>query len=100
MTFVGVTVLGIAGLFGIGCIDHRPTAEAEARTWAKQMFGNDTVNISCASRDTDNDGYVSCTVSTRNTKGDVTLHPIECAAMFTWNDGCRAPKMRIPSSGQ
>ncbi len=94
-----MSIVGTLGFFVIailmhGCIDQRPGAESQARQWGRDM-GLNVTNVSCANRDTDNDGYVSCTVATKNDKGDVQLHPIECAAKLTWNDGCRAPKFRV-----
>lgn len=91
VSFFGLIIFTIAVN---GCIDQRPGAESQARKWGADM-GLNITNVSCANRDTDHDGYVSCTVGTKNDKGEIQLHAIECASKMSWNDGCRAPKLRV-----
>ncbi len=92
VSVVGIVMTLIAGLFFRGCISSRSEAEREAHDWCNSMH-LDNAAITCAAYDTDSDGYVSCTVGTKDDKGHVEVLPIECAARFTLNDGCRAPKM-------
>lgn len=93
-----VAAAGVAATGCSSCVDQRATAEPQARAWATGL-GLTVANVSCTDRDTDGDGYVSCTVATKNDKGDVQLHAVECAGRLTWNDGCRVPKLRAAGSG-
>jgi len=90
VTFVVVLVVAlIAGFIGLKCVgcSSKAVAEKRARTWAKELMP-DTWNgrVSCMSRDTDGDGYVSCAVGVKNSSDAI---PIECGARFTLNDGCK-----------
>lgn len=62
----------------------------QARGWATAM-GLEVIGAQCAGMDSDGDGYVSCTVSSREAGGTVKLTPVECAVSFM-PDGCRIPK--------
>lgn len=65
-------------------------AKDNADKWAKEL-GAEVVGISCAKNDSDGDGYVSCTVRTK----DNNIQQIECAKLITFNTGCRLPKFRV-----
>lgn len=72
---------------------HKGVAEEEAREWAAEL-GMDLKSVSCVAKDTDGDGYVSCTLML----GDDTTKGVECAGARgdgTWirNSGCRDPKL-------
>lgn len=88
-----VAILGvfvtIAG-FGITkCSSSRDTAEEEARAYASKM-GMTIKGVSCMNRDTDGDGYVSCTLNVVEKDGKENPIPIECAAKWSYNnDGCK-----------
>lgn len=66
-------------------------ANAEAREWARNM-GLDVQGVSCTGIDTDGDGYVSCSVSSKGPNG-TQVHAIECARAFSWNKGCRVARV-------
>lgn len=88
-----VAIVGVFAslvIFGIsrGCTSQRGTAEPEARKWAQDLGLNPT-GVSCANLDTDGDGYVSCTVATKDEKGNVTVYPVECAQKWSLNSGCK-----------
>lgn len=104
-----VIIAAVAGIFlalavGGGCTcaanitgaNHDKAIEA-ARQWGKEM-GLDVKGVSCANSDSDSDGYVSCTVSSAKTDGSVQIHPVECAAAYTLNSGCRAARI-VPPQG-
>ena len=74
------------------CIDHKDHAEIAARDWAQSM-GIQVKGVACVKHDTDNDGYVSCTVS-----DGTKMHALECASSWSWNEGCRIPKLSIPGA--
>jgi hypothetical protein len=96
---IGCVFLAIVagGVFKVssGCsgIDHQ-YAESEARRWSQQM-GIEPVGVSCANVDSDGDGYVSCTVSSRRPDGKVDLHPVECAVRVSINSGCRSQRAGV-----
>lgn len=66
--------------------------EQEAAEFGKRM-GMDVKAVNCTNEDSDGDGYVSCTLSVSNPDKTVTLVPLECAAAFSVNKGCRLPKL-------
>lgn len=71
---------------------NKSSAEDNARAWATEV-GLDTQTIVCNSRDTDGDGYVSCTF---HVKEDVRT--FECAGwtLVMPHSGCREPKIKVP----
>lgn len=83
----GVVLAAITGLGRGGCHVSSEATKKDALEFAQRIDPNATVE--CVDRDTDNDGYVSCTVF-RPGKNPVG---IECAAGFTINSGCRMPKL-------
>lgn len=88
-----VAVIGVlVGLVGIGvtkCSSSQGTAEEEARAYASKM-GMEIKGLSCMNRDTDGDGYVSCTLNVVEKDGKTTPVPIECAAKWSYNnEGCK-----------
>ncbi len=87
IAIIGV-VLVIGGLFVTRCFFSGGQAEKEAHKWAASM-GYDIQGVSCVDRDTDGDGYVSCTV---NVKSNPQPIPIECAVSISMNSGCRVQK--------
>lgn len=70
----------------------RRAASDEATRWSQQM-GIQPLVVDCVGMDTDGDGYLSCTVSYRKPDGAIVVQPLECATKWTWNSGCRVPKM-------
>jgi len=89
-----VVIVGVAGGIVLtaagGCQGHKTEAEADARTFAASM-GIKVKGVNCVDRDTDGDGYVSCTVS-EEVDGKTRMHAVECASGWTWNSGCRMQK--------
>jgi hypothetical protein len=82
---IAISVLVLARIGGTVAVGNAGT-EAEARSWATTL-GLDVVNVSCAGMDTDGDGYVSCTVSSRE-GGTTKLTAVECSVSYM-PDGCR-----------
>ena len=75
---------------------HKGVAEGEARGWASEL-GLEIKNVSCVEKDTDGDGYVSCTIVMAD---GVTTKNVECAGARSTsnlirNSGCRDPKMNL-----
>jgi len=89
---IGIFVLIVLKTVGTVASGNKDVPE-QARAWASAM-GLDVIGTSCTGMDTDGDGYVSCTVSSREVGGTVKLTPVECAVSYM-PDGCRIPK---PSS--
>lgn len=75
---------------------HKARAEANAKAWSRQM-GIGASTFQCVRKDTDGDGYVSCTF----VMPDQSIRTMECAGEHFWvrNEGCREPKLRIPRGG-
>lgn len=90
---IAVAIIGIfVTLVGFGitkCSSSRGTAEDEARDYAQKM-GMEIKGVSCMNRDTDGDGYVSCTLNVVEKDGKTSSVPIECASKWSYNnDGCK-----------
>lgn len=84
--------------------DHKREAEKQARKYAKELNMN-VHALTCASSDSDGDGYVSCTLIEKvgpNKQGEITkmTHNIECAGAYNLNQSCRLPKFRINNGTQ
>jgi hypothetical protein len=89
---IGVVVLG---LFLLLFFWHHMVAEMGMRSWASSASANP---IECMIKDTNNDGYVSCSAMLQ---GQVV--PLECGSSL-FNIGCRvnygaaaAPQVRSPN---
>lgn len=90
---IAIAVLGlIAVLVGswlTKCSSSRDEAEEEARSYAQKM-GMEIKGVSCMNLDTDDNGYVSCTLNVIEKDGKTSPVPIECASKWSFNnDGCR-----------
>jgi hypothetical protein len=93
-------LLAFAALFTLtGCPNmtgaHKGVAEDEAKEWAAELK-LDVEAITCREKDTDGDGYVSCTIKTT----DGQLLEKECAGARSTgnmirNSGCREPKLNL-----
>lgn len=88
-----IMVLVLWVLAVVGCDQQRDTAKQEAMRWASEL-GYQVQGVSCANIDSDDDGYVSCTVAV--VQGDTTrAMPIECRGAFSVGHGCRQPKLNV-----
>lgn len=81
-------------IFGARSCLSGPTQERaakdEAGKWANEL-GLQYTGISCGDIDSDNDGYVSCTLAMK----DGSTKSIECRGAYSWGHGCRDPKLGI-----
>lgn len=68
-------------------------AEHDAKAFVQKMYGAPDAKASCMDRDTDANGYVSCTAVYPGANGQMNMVPLECAANFSLNSGC---KMAMP----
>lgn len=87
----------VGGGVGGRVFNRKAEAESQAREWAAFMYPSQDASprVLCVERDTDGDGYISCTVS-HTEKGASINVPIECAAsILSWNSGCRTPKLGL-----
>lgn len=90
LSIIGIVIAGIIHGFQ-SCSSQSGSAETEARNYATQL-GLSVKGVSCTDRDSDGDGYVSCSVS-HVENGKLTIQPVECAIKWSTNSGCKAPKM-------
>lgn len=89
----GLSILVIAGMgscLGKGSEDVEGTAQEYA-----QKMGIKVTGVSCMNNDSDGDGYVSCSLSTKKADGGVEIIPIECAARWSFGTGCKAKVVQI-----
>lgn len=92
---VVVAIVGVAVGGCVGCGGDKAKATDSAKAWAEAM-GITPKGVSCVDHDTDGDGYVSCTVSEASKDGGTKMHSLECAHSWSWNSGCRKPKLGAP----
>lgn len=71
--------------------------EQEAAEWARDLGFRDA-HIKCVALDTDDDGYISCSVATSKPDGAVTVQAVECASTSSGNSGCRIPKPSVQAT--
>lgn len=89
---VGLTVV-VLGAGKSYFFDER-NAEAELRDYLAKMYADKQVpGQDCVGRDTDGDGYVSCTARVKGATGPEETLVLECASGFT-NSGCK-PRIGI-----
>jgi prepilin-type N-terminal cleavage/methylation domain-containing protein len=83
------TIIAIAGFGILKCSSSQGVAEEEASAFALKM-GMTIRGLSCMNRDTDGDGYISCTLNVVGKEGTTSPVPIECASRWSFNnDGCK-----------
>lgn len=91
-SWVGLAFL-IASLTGCAGSTEKHAAEREAKAWAAELHITPT-SISCADYDSDDNGYVSCTLVI-----GTDLKQIECRSAYAFGHGCRDPKMPVRVNG-
>lgn len=89
--FAAVAVCGLASS-SMKASRNAPTAESELREWARKL-GVKITGAACNAIDSDGDGYVSCSYMDEHG----TRNQVECAAAWTWQHGCRDPKVHVPT---
>lgn len=89
VAIVGVLVLNLLGASCESVVGTGEHAEQEARTHAKKL-GWRLSGVACTGRDTDGDGYISCTVALE----DGTERALECASGGIGRiTGCKAASL-------
>lgn len=85
--------------------DQKSHAEGEAQEFLRLGFPGQWRAVQCMNRDTDQNGYTSCTVFMNNN----TTMAMECANVQAWDDcrpannGCRLQRgqfSNMPNQGQ
>lgn len=87
---MGVILVLLVSALRMLLAGHGSTVEEEAITWAHGM-ALDVKGVECTTVDTNNDGYVFCTLSIMQ-GGKIEMVPVECAGKFNINNGCRMQK--------
>ena len=92
---VAAIIVIIVSVIGLQCNSvysgrNKTIAIDEAKAWANEI-GLKYKGVTCSDRDSDNDGYISCTVLPE--VGDIVN--VECAAAYTIASGCRSPKFSV-----
>lgn len=74
---------------------RRSNAEDLALEWAEAMYPKQTAGAICQGLDTDNDGYVSCTVKVGETR-----IPLDCYSYlsFAFGNTCREQKFQVKAT--
>ena len=98
-----IVPLGFGCAFGMySCVGSSQNVDAteQATNYANLMYPGKNARVQCVRLDSDHDGYVSCTIAydAENAITGLTLTEtvaVECAAGFTFNEGCRIPKARV-----
>ena len=94
IALVGIVVVGVLATSCSGP-EQKNAAKKEAAQWAKEL-GIEYTGISCADYDSDNDGYVSCTLAMKSGE----TKQIECRGAYSFGHGCRDPKFSVRGVSQ
>lgn len=97
MVVVAIIGIGISlaffGARGCGRSQNKEHAEEQAKQFTKLFVNNDAIkySVSCQETDSDNNGYVSCTVMIYRTPEHTEPLELECASKwaFSTGEGCR-----------
>lgn len=96
-----IILLGIVVVSTVkGCASSSSTsAEDQMREYLRVLYpGREIIGIACTARDTDLDGYVSCTATVDMDPGPAVQEKqieAECSRQFmSFNEGCRPIKYR------
>ena len=90
VVIVGLIIVSAAGRACMVGPEQRRASEKEARTWAHDL-GLNVERVVCNDNDSDGDGYVSCTLATK----DGATQQVECRGAWSWGHGCRVPKPNL-----
>lgn len=94
MIVVAIIAIAATCAFSCGGCGQKANAEQEMRDYMTSL-GYTVKAVNCVNRDSDGDGYVSCTGTYEDKNGNIHQISSECASTFSFgNSGCRAPKMR------
>lgn len=85
--FVSILVIVFLNVSMRATGQYQEHAVNQARAWTNEMYPNEISHISCQNADTDDNGYVSCTIRV----GDHPPMGIECSVPMSMNNGCRIP---------
>ena len=82
--------IGLAGIVTCGpFIAGQGDAPRDAELWIERNIPDPVLNLECQPRDTNEDGYVACTISTAT-----RVIPLECG-VNRWYHGCNNAGCRI-----
>ena len=94
LVFVGLLFVGSISWDAVTSSGRKGNADSSAAQYIREMHrGWTSPAIQCQSIDTDNNGYVSCTVG----DGVNQTEAIECASyvLYSFNKGCRVMRAQI-----
>lgn len=89
-----IVLAGVGSILTIVLSKDNGSAKDEAVSFGRSL-GLNVRGSTCMDRDTDGDGYVSCTLSIEENGALKTL-PIECARSISMASGCRMQKFPTP----
>lgn len=99
MLAIGIIFLIVfAGTIGRGCISSTSSATEAANRYVSTFHPDwSSPRVSCQGYDTDQNGYVSCTIGAPNHQPE----SIECPALVSFNSECRITRaqIQVPSNG-
>ncbi|HNC57040.1 MAG TPA: hypothetical protein PLP33_16480 [Leptospiraceae bacterium] len=99
MTAIGLIFLIIfAAIIGRGCISSNSSATEAANRYVSTFHPDwSSPRVSCQSYDTDQNGYVSCTIGAQGRQPE----SIECPGIVSFNSECRITRaqIQVPSNG-
>ncbi len=94
LAVIGGLILGVPLVLtllwqGKGFLFDERIAESELREYVAKMYADKTVlGQDCVGRDTDGDGYVSCTARVKGKDGPEETLALECTSQVL-NSGCK-----------
>lgn len=99
MLAIGLIFLIVfAGIIGRGCTSSSTSATEAANRYVSTFHPDwSSPRVSCQNYDTDQNGYVSCTIGAPSHQPEL----IECPALVSFNSECRITRaqIQVPANG-
>lgn len=79
-------IVAAMSITALGCKGDQVRAETQAWEWCRKVGARSVSSVACVGRDSDGDGYITCTLGYENGSHE----EIECAyGIAPWDTGCR-----------
>ncbi len=86
-----LSAIACGNLANCSGVNAQGDATASMRQYMTNMYRAPTARIQCVGRDSDGDGYVSCSGAYEDAEGKTQVVNVECA--YWISEGCRLPKV-------
>lgn len=98
LVVIAIIAIVLAVLFPLffGASGNKTSSEDQMRQYLSTLYPNyEVVGISCTDRDTNANGYISCTATLKSPDGRMLEKSAECSSSM-FNQGCRSTLPALP----